>query len=158
MEEIWKDIKGYDGLYQVSNLGNVKSLNFNHFPNKQKILKPRNAGRYNKQNVLIHRLVAEAFIPNPNNYPCINHKNKNTYDNKINNLEWCTHKYNMRYSLAKKVNQYDLQGNYIKTWDCIKDASNELNIRNYSISLCCKGKYKNVGGFKWKYTELKENK
>ena len=127
MQEIWKDIEGYEGLYQVSNLGKIKSIQYlNRVNNKSyprnKILKIIiNEKGYlkvdlyklkKKKRFRIHRLVAQAFIPNPNNFPEINHINGNKQDNSINNLEWCTHSYNMKeaYKLGlvtppKKVSQ-----------------------------------------------------
>lgn len=102
MKEIWKDIVGYEGLYQVSNLGRVKSLNYGGkimgvttLPKGYlKIGLTKNKIR---KYYFIHRLVAETFIPNPNNYPCVNHKDCNTSNNCINNLEWITHKDNNNY-------------------------------------------------------------
>lgn len=116
MQEIWKDVTGYEGLYQVSNFGNVKScdrvvlagMNSNHTYQhiKSKLLKT-GGGKY-KQVILckdgkikaftVHRLVAQAFIPNPNNLPCINHKDENPSNNRADNLEWCTYKYNNEYN------------------------------------------------------------
>lgn len=111
MQEIWKDIEGYEGLYQASNLGQIKSIQyFNHANNKSytrnKILKPiiNEKGYYRvdlykerkSKRFRIHRLIAKTFIPNPNNFPEVNHINGNKKDNCINNLEWCTHKHNMK--------------------------------------------------------------
>lgn len=107
MEEIWKDIKGYEGLYQVSTLGRVKSISYG----KEKILvlTPRTGSNKRKEvkvtlckngkrkYFLVHRLVAEAFIPNPNNVPQVNHKDENSINNIVTNLEWCTSKYNCNY-------------------------------------------------------------
>ena len=106
MEEIWKDIEGYEGKYQVSNLGRVRSLNY-HRMGITKLLKARKdkdgynmaflvRSGYNRP-VGVHRLVAQAFIPNPNNYPCVNHKNEVKDDNRVENLEWCTVRYNTLY-------------------------------------------------------------
>lgn len=110
MEEVWKDIEGYEELYQVSNLGNVKSLFFRRSKNP-KLLKPNMYCGYLYVNLCkegkrllssIHRLVAKAFIPNPNNYPVINHKDENKQNNKVDNLEWCTIKYNNNYGTVKE--------------------------------------------------------
>lgn len=113
MEEIWRDAVGHEGICQVSNLGRVRTLPYK-YPwrgsfkiNKGKILKPYSVRNNYKQVDIrdrafyVHRLVAEAFIPNPNNLPKINHKDENPSNNAANNLEWCTHEYNVRYSIEK---------------------------------------------------------
>ncbi len=167
MKEVWKDIEGYEGLYQISNLGNVKSLKNNI------ILKPLINKGYSKCHLYkdgklklkrIHRLVAETFIPNNNNYPCVNHKDGNKQNNIVDNLEWCTRsyndkeayrlglrKYNKADSKPKKVNQYDLNGNFIKTWKSAKEIKEELNIPTRSISAACIGTQKTCRNFIWKY-------
>ena len=172
MEEIWKNIKGLTG-YQISNLGRVKSLAKNIV--KGNIIQHRNERiltphlnidgylciniNYNHKNrkYFIHRLIAENFIPNPNNYPCINHKDENKLNNSISNLEWCTFKYNVNYGTAmqrriekqsKSVIQYDLQGNKIAEYKSIKDAAIATGINKTRIAYCCK---QEVGGFIWKY-------
>lgn len=121
MREIWKDIKGYEGLYQISNLGRVKSLR-----GKQKILKHNERQGYpivqlsnkmERHSYQIHRLVAEAFIPNPYNYKFINHKDENRKNYSIDNLEWCDSKYNVLYSRRKmycKPNREDFIGDNLK--------------------------------------------
>lgn len=114
----------------------------------------------NKQKTyLIHRLVAEAFIPNPSKYLEVNHKDENKKNNKVDNLEWCTRKYNMHYNglnmkrNSKKIIQYDRKGNFIKEWECIMEVQRQLGINNSNICQCCKniGKYKTAGGYIWRY-------
>ena len=131
MEEIWKDIPGYEGQYQVSNLGRVKSLDrfitqMNHgklitrrYPGKIFNLKPDNTTGYvavvlHKDNVptdyLVHRLVAQSFIPNPDNFPQVNHKDENTSNNCVDNLEWCTNSYNVNYGSRNEKVRNSLKG------------------------------------------------
>ena len=135
MQEIWKDIKNYEGCYQVSNLGRVRSLTrkvktFNgERTSKGQLLKPlkTNNGYYRvdlKQSqkdkyMSIHRLVAETFIPNPNNYPIINHKDNNPQNNCAENLEWCTQSYNIKYAYK--------HGNAKPTSGCFKKGHNSHN-------------------------------
>ena len=162
MKEIWKDVVGYEGLYQVSNLGRVKSIY-----KYKKILTPRPRNTYLRvslskngkaTNYSLHRLVAQAFLPNPTKLPEVNHKDENKQKNEVGNLEWCTKEYNMKYgtwknlraiSVAKPVAQYDLNGNFIKRWNSIKDAKITLKINN--IPAVCKGKANKAGGYIWKY-------
>lgn len=166
MEEIWKPIKNYEKFYEVSNLGNVKSKRRNiilkyNINNKGRpyvnLFKNKKA-----KTRTIHRLVAETFIPNPNNFPEVNHKDENPLNNKVENLEWCDRKYNINYGTRKEriikkqikpVLQYDLKGNFIKKWNSIKEA--QLFYNTNIISQCCKNKksYNLVKGFQWKYEE-----
>ena len=160
MKEIWKDIKGYNGLYQVSNLGRVKSLNY-HSTGKEKILLlAENEAGYlsvefckngiRKRNY-VHRLVAQTFIENPDNLPQVNHIDQNKKNNQAINLEWASSKYNVRYSHAKKVGCYK-DGKLIKVYDAIIDVVKD-GFYSEGVYACCKGKRNYHGGYQWKYIE-----
>ena len=127
MEEIWKDIEGYEGFYKISNFGNVLSLNYGkHGYAKQLVPKVNNSGRLwvelakygDKRQFLIHRLVGNAFIPNPDNLPQINHKDENIKNNCVENLEWCTNDYNLMYTYKRHPEKYNVKdimhGGYAK--------------------------------------------
>lgn len=167
-KEEWREVQGYEGLYQISNLGRVKRGN----RIKNNTVTPLNYQRTRLckdgkvKNYFIHRLVAQAFIPNPNNYPIVNHKDENPSNNSVDNLEWCTVKYNTNYgtgierrallqrnqkATAKKVLQLSLNGEIIKEWPSTKEIERELKYCNPSISACCLGKYKTAYGYKWQY-------
>ena len=112
-----------------------------------------------KKEMLIHRLVAKSFIQNPLNLSYVNHKDENKLNNNVENLEWCTAKYNNSYgkgALARnqRVIQYDLQGNAIKIWESIKEASEELGVSQEGISACCRGIHKTSGGYAWTYANI----
>lgn len=176
MKEVWKDVKGYEGLYQISNFGNVKSfIGYDHskkkYVKREKILTP-SIGEYKKVQLFknkkrstyyIHRLVAQSFVPNPNNYRIVNHKDENKYNNYADNLEWCTHQENMNYGTKQNkhsnkiskyyVMQYDLDGNLIKKWNNLREISLNTNYKRASISYCCRKKRKTAYGYKWEYLE-----
>ncbi len=155
VEEIWKDIKGYEGLYQVSNLGRVKSLNYKH-TGKSKIRKT-SKDRYGYDQIIlnknsksksykIHRLVAQAFIPNHNNYPSINHKDENKSNNYVENLEWCTVAYNNSY--GSRVDMHSKKVICMNTGEIFsgtREAQEKTGVDHGGISRCCRKIYKTSG-------------
>ena len=164
--EIWRDIEGYENLYQVSNLGRVRSLKYN----KEKILKPANNGggylkvglsQNNKtKQYLVHRLVATAFIPNPNNLPVVNHKDEKHSNNSVDNLEWCTSEYNSTYGTrieritkqtSKPIYSINITTHEIEYYQSASDAYRKTKIDRGDICNCCRGKYNSAGGYKWYY-------
>ena len=169
--EIWKDIEGYEGLYQISNLGNVKSLNYNK-TGKERILTPqKNNKSYLKVGLCkqaksktykIHRLVAQAFLPNQNNLPQVNHKDEDKQNNAASNLEWCTNKYNSNYGTRnKRVAESNINNpKRSKQVLCVENGviypstmelQRQLGLPQQNISHCCNGKRKTCGGFHWCY-------
>lgn len=170
--EQWKNIKGYDGKYQVSDLGRVRSLkNGNSHILKTLLvangyLQVALCKNGNIKRHLVHRLVADAFIPNPNNLPQVNHKDENKGNNVKTNLEWCTPKYNMNYGTArtrtikaqrnhpnksKPVYQYTLNGTFVKSYPSTMEVERQTGYGNSKISDCCRGRYKKAYGFIWSY-------
>ena len=162
MIEDKKDIKDYEGLYAITRDGNVWSYKSNKF--LKHVLDKDDYHRVNlckdkkMKTFRIHRLVAEAFIPNPKGLPQVNHKDENKSNNCVENLEWCDAKYNMNYGTrtkraAKKqsIPVYCIELN--RTFDGATQAARELGLDNSHICNCCKGKYKTHGGFHWMYAE-----
>ena len=158
-----KDVVGYEGIYGITSCGKVWSYRNECF------LKPKvNKGGYLQVNLhkngkyksyVIHRLVSEAYLPNPNNLPQINHRDENKTNNCLQNLEWCNASYNTNYgtrnekisnSRKKPVLQFDLNGNFIREWECASDVGKEVQSH---ICQCLKGKYKTAYGYKWVYKE-----
>ena len=169
MKETWKLISGYEGLYEVSDLGRIKSLKFG----KEKILKPWNDGFGYLQVSLckdgkvkhphIHRLVAQAFIPNPLNLPQVNHKDEVKTNNIASNLEWMTNKDNVNYgtrnkrvaeALSQKVQMFEKQGNLLASFPSIVEASRVTGVNHGHIWSCCNGERQSGGGFGWRYQVL----
>lgn len=186
-KEVWREVKRphFDGLYEVSNYGKVRNIK------TKRVLKPvahKNGYlfaclcNHGKQAIVsVHRLVAIAFIPNPNNYPIVNHKDETRDNNKACNLEWCTHKYNSNYGVAKirareslkkfkssermkeiarqngrrsskPVLQFDKQGKLLARYRSAKEAALSNKLNHSHILECCnKKRYKTVGGYIWKF-------
>lgn len=159
--EIWKNIKGYEGYYEVSNYGRIKSLKDFRGRNRIYILRQqKNKDGYNRvelhkdgkrKTYMVHRLVAEAFIPNPNNLPFINHKNEFEKDNnKVENLEWCTSKYNVNYGtkIDRTKEKLNIKVKCITTeeiFNSITEASRKYKTYKGRICGCCKGRFKSAG-------------
>jgi len=173
--EQWRDIRGYEGLYQVSNFGRVKSLSrkAGFVFLREKVMKPTLAKNgylsvmlsNNKQKrVYVHRLVAEAFVPNPNNYLYVNHKDENKTSNVAWNLEWCTHNYNLNYGThnkrlserkkgqkTKSILQLTTDGRTVKEWTSIKEAAEQNGLNPSNISAVLHGYQNTCGGYVFKF-------
>lgn len=180
MEEIWKEIDGYPN-YMVSNLGRVKSL--------ERVIMKSNGKRqtiketirkgvkdkdgylivtlydeyHNMKNIKIHRLVAQAFIPNPYNLPEVNHKDEDKTNNNVDNLEFCTTRFNLTYGnrlkkviekISKKCYQYDLNKKLISIFPSTQEASRLTGILQSNITACCRGEYKTTHGYIFSYQSL----
>ena len=175
--EIWKPVKGYEEFIEVSNLGNVRRKAHSFIKTNGRWchvraceLKPHKTKRGYvlvkikcSKMISLHRLVATTFIPNPLNLPEVNHKDENKENNRVDNLEWCTHQYNSSYGTrnsrikqtltekpnnGKPISQYTKDGVFVKTYSSIRDAVEKTGIND--IYLCFKGKIKYAGGFVWR--------
>lgn len=183
MEEIWKPVVGWEGLYEVSSFGRVRSLD-REIVNKAgfrqsftgRILSPardkdgydrvvlaREGRRYNR---IVHRLMAQSFIPNPENFPEVNHKDEDKTNNLLSNLEWCSDKYNVNYGTglqrrtasqrnhpreSKPVQQFSKKGELLNVYPSIKEASRQTGIKTESISLSCRGLLKYCHRYYWRF-------
>ena len=179
-EEIWRDIKGYEGLYQVSNKGRVKGLertaagkNGSMRTIRERFLKPRanqkgylrvdfSNGNGKGKTFYVHRLVCEAFHENLENKPCVNHIDENKTNNTASNLEWCTYKENINHGThnaraaktkSKSIGQYTTNGKLIKVWQSTMEVERQLGFDNGNISAAALGKYKTAYGYVWKYVD-----
>ena len=149
-----KNIKGYEGLYAVTSCGKVWSYRskkfLKHITNRYGYFTVNLYKDNEMKNCLIHRLVAEAYIPNPENLPQVDHINEDKTNNCVNNLQWITLRDNCRKSKNKPILQYDLDGNFIREWPSATDVGEKVND---GICKCLKGKYKTAYGYIWKYKE-----
>lgn len=159
--EIFKDCKGYEGLYQVSNLGRVWSvksqrylkswLDSSGYPTLQ-----LSAANGKKKTEKVHRLVALAFIPNPDQLPQVNHKDENKANPSVDNLEWCDANYNNNYGTRnERISQAQYKRIYCveldRVFESIKQAQTELGIKGHHIGEVCSGKRKTCDGYHWRY-------
>lgn len=155
--ELWKPVKDYENFYMISNYGNIKNVKTNKklkaAIDKDGYFRVHLSKNGKGKMKYIHRLVAEAFIPNLNNDIHVNHKDENKQNNNVDNLEWCSVKYNCYYSKAKKIIQYDKNFKLVKKWNAICDVENDLGICNSNITRCCKGRSKTAGGYIWRYND-----
>ena len=183
--ETWVDIEGYEGLYQVSTLGRVRSLDrwqYNpvaathqtlhkgHILNgvvsqRGYLMVGLRPAEGKRKNCSVHRLVAKAFIPNPDNLPFVNHKNYDQLDNRVENLEWCNEAYNVHYGRAdqirqmnqpkrKAVSQYTLDGAFIASYPTMTAAAKAANTHRALIRKCLSGEYQQAGGYCWRYSDI----
>lgn len=179
MEE-WKDIARFEGKFQISSEGRVKSLERKIVVNryngtyirtvKEKIIIPCENGKGKlqvqlcengiREFPLVHRLVAEAFVPNPHNYDVVHHIDHNPKNNRVENLEWMTkeehdrlHRIEQAAKTSKKVYQYTLDGTLVKIWNSTKECGRNGFCQS-AVAACCRGEYKQYKGFRWSYVPL----
>jgi hypothetical protein len=177
LHEIWVDVPEYYGKYQVSNLGHIRSLNWRRMDIIKNLSPVTDKDGYqivclsdenSQKSTRLHRLIAEAFVPNPCNKPHINHKDENKANNLATNLEWTTVKENNNYGTRNKrvsktktnntyncrpVFQYSLAGEFIKAWPSLSEPCRVFGYDNSLISRCCRGIKKTAYGFKWLFTQ-----
>lgn len=178
MSEVWKPVVGYEGYYEVSSLGRIRSvkrtvkgIDGKNYRLNSAIKRQFDNGKGYyyvslcvngvQKPMVVHRLVAKAFLPNPDNLPEVNHKDENPLNNRADNLEWCTRQYNQRYGTHdervaraawKPVVGIDNDGNEFY-FASVKEAAKAIGKTICQISSCCNGKRKTSGGLRWRYAE-----
>lgn len=177
MEEVWKDVVGYEGIYQVSNLGQLKNIKHNRLLtgaiNRYGYVSVVLIKDKKVKNTRMHRLIAETFIPNPKNKNQVNHINGIKTDNRVENLEWVSNhenvihawengltrplwknKFGKNHNRSKEIYQIDKNTNLVikKFYGC-SEAERETGVKRQNIHLCCSGKAKTAGGYKWEFVE-----
>lgn len=179
--EIWKPIDGYEGIYDVSNFGRVRArrresirrsdgrvsvlpetiLSGSHCGSEKLYIRVSLWRNYQPKTFLVHRLVAEAFLPKEEGKDYINHLDNNPSNNHADNLEWCTQSHNIQYAYdngtkegphKRDVDQLSLNGEYIRTWHGMSEAARSVGAFPQNIRKVCSGKRSQAGGFKWRYT------
>ena len=185
--EEFRDIQDYEGMYQVSNYGRVKSIRNNKIlktsPNTYNYFGTTLSNNGNRKQVYLHIEVAKAFIPNPLNKPTINHEDGNKKNNRIDNLSWATYSEQLNHSYkndlrkkplgklnpmykktgkkhhkSKPIYQYDLDGNFLREWENAYEIKRQLGIAQGNINQCCLGKTRKSHNYIWKYKLEKEGK
>lgn len=167
---VWKDVKGYEGIYRVNNKGQVQNVlkgNYlKQFETSGGYLHVYLYKDHKRKIYKAHRVVCEAFNDNPHKYPQVNHINMNKQDNRPENLEWCTQSYNIRHSFQNGGREHNkqklLEANHREVWCCdlegkelklfysLSEAARQTGCNVSNISACCHGRIKSIGGFKWK--------
>lgn len=187
MKEEWRDIEGYEGIYQISNYGRVKAVDrlindsYGRIWLRKGQIRSTHIDRFGYEKVIlcknntqkhffIHRLVAMAFVSNPDNFPLINHIDEDKLNNRVENLEWCTPRYNSNYGsrnkklsaklklikTGKPIAQYSLNGILLRIYKNAEEAARQNSFWRTNISACCRGVKKTAHGYKWKFVNTGE--